>query len=154
MAIRYNEIQCCRCDKWKKRRHEIIKDQKSYLCRSCRNAVLARNKLHTIISNSVPFRKVQYKISKEITSLCHLPEQERQQQVIQNLDAILIPNNIRDYKFKLVDNKLIAITALNIPFIGNIEIPVLTNEKRKRKYYRKSQKQGAPEGIPKWGEYH
>ena len=39
-------------------------------------------------------------------------------------------NNIREYKFNIIDNKLESITISKLPFIGDMKVPIYEKKKQ------------------------
>jgi len=99
----------------------------------CRYSMLARNKLIPIISNTTSFKTLKRATLKEVKNFetpNSISIQARLQTFVKNIKTLMTSNNIREYKFNIIDNKLESITISKLPFIGDMKVPIYEKKKQ------------------------
>ena len=126
------KLVCSRCHGKKNRRKESLpQNKKTYICRSCRYSILATRYLKPIVTRTKTFRELRATILAEVKNFerSMVPASEKQATFIKNIENIMSRHFIRDYRFNVVDNKLVSIEIDNLPVLGSLSISIYEPKK-------------------------
>jgi hypothetical protein len=126
------KIRCVKCRQFKTRRKERQpKNPTAFVCLGCRRYKrMAEHHLDKIIPYLKPFKEIRTEALAAVETFEKTVEvltpQVRQQSFLTDIKNIMTKNNIRDYRFEVEDNKLIAIILEGLPLLGDVRIQILT----------------------------